>query len=56
MRAVIFGYFGTLTDPGLKVERCAVDAGVLYRLGTMWGPHVMRADALTTRRITSADG
>ena len=45
-------------DPDDAVCEYTVDdpAGVLYRLGTMWGPHVMRADALTTRRITSADG
>jgi hypothetical protein len=45
-------------DPDDAVCEYTVDdpAEVLCRLGTMWGLHVVRADALTTRRTASADG
>ncbi|MEV8510503.1 hypothetical protein AB0368_37520 [Actinoplanes sp. NPDC051475] len=80
MRAVIFGYFGTLTGPGaeeyreplahrtgellgvcrprfwerVKRSNVMLQRRMVYRSGTIWGPHVMRADALTAPRITSA--
>ncbi|MFI5910417.1 HAD family hydrolase [Dactylosporangium sp. NPDC051541] len=56
MRAVIFDFFGTLTDPGLEVSRRAAATVTAAALGVPAAPFWAAMSASFTERITGRHG